>query len=474
MKRMTVFAGLAVSAVASTVATTIPAVPMKAAAASVKILTVDQAAAKIANKQVKMLRIGDGRYVQVKIRIKAKNLSDLKSKTNTISKKVKSLTLSRLKLKYYTINLTVKKKGLHRLGGMEVGDSARVKKVKGKSVWDIEYSWFVNGKSVIEDIEQEQKEKEEWENRTWENTDKESYGLIMQELKELTKDCKNDLEKVALVALWIESHHIYYGDGGGSPKDWYEGTAGEVCAGVSAVTESLLNDLGINCYSATEPSHDYNVVVVDGKRYYLDCATSKPSSGIDNNAFWDRTDYDHHLGLKGEDGQQFKIFRDNETGEVTLFSFPEEEVYAGTPNDFIYDGVFYGNTLHDSNFTDWDCYLRHLQEDASVGLEELTGSRLLSVAGDYYPTSYRLGEIIGFTEGSGPAPDYFNKIELYKDDSDVRWYWVNKEGKYATDRLGRHWDLDWDGEMDAFTFSNGTPVDLKKDAIWWGEGEPPM
>ena len=56
----------------------------------------------------------------------------------------------------------------------------------------------------------------------------------------------------------------------------------------------------------------------------------------------------------------------------------------------------------------------------------------------------------------------------------IRWYWVNKEGKYATDRLGRDWDLDWDGEMDAFTFSSGAPVDLKKDAIWWGEGEPPM
>lgn len=466
MKRMTVFAGLAATAVASTVSATTPAVPVKAEAASVKILTVDQAAAKIANKQIKAYRIwGEGlESVSVKVRIKAKNLNDLKSKTKVMSKKVKSLTFSKLKLKNYNINLTVKKKGQQCI--RDFNEYAQVKKVKGKNVWDIGYLWFVDGNDLISDIEVE--------NNTWENVDKESYGLMIQELKELTKDCKNDLEKVALVALWIESHHVYYGDGGGSPKDWYEGTAGEVCAGVSAVTESLLNDLGINCYSATEPSHDYNVVVVDGKRYYLDCATSKPSSGIDNNAFWGRTDYDHHLGLRGEDGQQFKIFRDNETGEVTLFSFPEEERLVDTPNDFIYDGVLYCNTIHDSDFTDWDRYLQHLQEEANVGLEELTGSGLLSVAGDYYPTSYRLGEIIGFTEGSGPALDYFNKIELYKDGSDVRWYWVNKEGKYATDRLGRDWDLDWDGEMDAFTFSSGAPVDLKKDAIWWGEGEPPM
>ena len=61
MKRMTVFAGLAATAVASTVAATTPAVPVKAEAASVKILTVDQAAAKIANKQIKAYRIwGEG------------------------------------------------------------------------------------------------------------------------------------------------------------------------------------------------------------------------------------------------------------------------------------------------------------------------------------------------------------------------------------------------------------------------------
>ncbi len=465
MKRMTVFAGLAASAVASTVATTTPAVPMKAEAASVKILTVDQAAAKIANKQIKAYRIwGEGlESVSVKVRIKAKNLNDLKSKTKVMSKKVKSLTFSKLKLKNYNINLTVKKKGQQCIRNFN--EYAQVKKVKGKNVWDIGYLWFVDGNDLISDIEVE--------NNTWENVDKESYGLIMQELKELTKDCKNDLEKVALVALWIESHHIYYGDGGGSPKDWYEGTAGEVCSGTSSVVEDILTSLGINCYTVHEPGHSFNMVVVDGKRYYLDCSTSKPSSGIDNNAFWGRTDYDHHLGFRGEDGQQFKIFRDNETGEVTLFAFPEEERLVGTPNDFIYDGVLYCNTIHDSDFTDWDRYLRNLQESADVELKELK-KWLLSVYGDYYPTSYRLGEIIGFCEGDRPSHDYFDKIELSKHDSDVRWYWVNKEGKYATDRLGRDWDLDWEGEMDAFTFSSGTPVDLKKDAIWWGEGEPPM
>lgn len=96
--------------------------------------------------------------------------------------------------------------------------------------------------------------------------------------------------------------------------------------------------------------------------------------------------------------------------------------------------------------------------------------------GDYYPTEYCLGEIIGFGDSAsfydGGCP--YN-LELSKHDSDVRWYWVKEEQKYATDRLGRDWYI-YDVKNDGFSFDEwgDDPVDLSKDAIWWGEGEPPM
>lgn len=78
---------------------------------------------------------------------------------------------------------------------------------------------------------------------------------------------------------------------------------------------------------------------------------------------------EHNVDLAGEDGKHFKIFRDNETGEVTLFSFPFEEVYGGTNNEFIYDGVLYCDTVQNPDYTDWDGYFQFHQEEAEVGLK---------------------------------------------------------------------------------------------------------